>query len=248
MIASVIRRAVCYSGPDTMNPPKVIAAIPAFNEEVRIEGVVKGCLAQGVEVWVVDDGSWDATVARAGEAGARVIRHGRNGGKGMAIRTAFAEFLKSSSDYLITLDADGQHDPSHLPEFIRKAVATGAGIVVGNRMRHRESMPRVRRWTNQTMSWLISRLAGQDIPDTQCGYRLVTRAFAEQFRPTTAHFELESEMLVQAGRLGMRIETVEIRTIYAGEASHIHPVRDTLRFLKFLWKQRGVRGPASSNS
>jgi glycosyltransferase involved in cell wall biosynthesis len=221
-----------------MSSPKVIVAIPACNEESRIGAVVRGCREQGVEVWVVDDGSRDATAARSREAGARVIRHEQNVGKGMAIRTALAEFVGGDADFLVFLDADGQHDPAHLPEFVRRGVETGAALVVGNRMSHAEAMPRIRRWTNRTMSWIVSRLAGREVPDSQCGFRLVTREFAQRFRPTTAHFDLESEMLVVAGREGMRVEFVEIRTIYAGESSHIRPVRDTLRFLRFLWRQR----------
>lgn len=219
-----------------------IVAIPAFNEETHIGEVVKGCLAQGVETWVVDDGSQDATAARAREAGARVIVHPQNRGKGMAIRTAFAEFLKSSKKYLVILDADGQHDPSRLPAFIEAAEKGEADVLVGNRMDHAEAMPLVRRLTNRFMSWMVSRFAGQRIPDSQCGFRLLTRAFAERFQPTTGNFDLESEMLIQAGRMGFRIGAVPIPTIYGDEKSKIRPVRDTLRFLKFLWRQLGRWG------
>jgi len=221
------------------SPPKVIVAIPAYNEQTRIAAVVKGCMSPGAEVWVIDDGSSDQTADQAQQAGARVIRHQRNLGKGMAIRTAMSEFLKSSHDFLIFMDADGQHDPAHLGAFVETARREDAALVVGNRMGSAQNMPLIRRLTNRLMSRIVSRFAGQKIPDSQCGYRLVTRGFAARFRPTTAHFELESEMLIQAGRMGMRIESVPITTLYQGQASHIHPGRDTLRFLRLLARYMG---------
>ncbi|MBI4026156.1 MAG: glycosyltransferase family 2 protein [Verrucomicrobia bacterium] len=212
----------------------VTAAIPAYNEGARIASVVHGCLASGAEVWVIDDGSSDDTSARASEAGAKVIRHARNLGKGMAIRTALDAFARSTGRFLVFMDADGQHDPAHLGAFVETACRTDAVLVVGNRMRSAGEMPLVRRWTNRLLSRIVSHLARQKIPDSQCGYRLVTREFAARFKPTTAHFDLESEMLIQAGRLGMRIESAPISTLYQGQASHIHPLRDTWRFLKLL--------------
>jgi len=214
-----------------MQPSKVLVAIPAYNEEKRIESVVRSCLATGSEVWVIDDGSMDLTAESAQKAGGVVIRHEKNMGKGKAIRTALDAFMRSEHEFLIFMDADGQHDPSFIPVFVQCARHSSAGIMVGNRMHSTVNMPLVRRWTNQFMSWLISCLAGRRIPDTQCGYRLVSRAFVERFRPTTNRFELESEMLIQAGKLGFAVESVPISTVYAGEASHIHPFVDTLRFI-----------------
>ena len=106
-------------------------------------------------------------------------------------------------------------------------------------------MPAVRRWTNQFTSWVVGRLAGCPIPDSQCGYRLVSRNFVERFRPTTSRFDLESEMLIQAGRLGMKIESVSISTIYKGQPSHIHPLWDTIRFFKLVvrYLQKGKPPP-----
>ena len=106
-----------------------------------------------------------------------------------------------------------------------------------SRMRNPEAMPLLRRVTNRLMSWVISRLIGQKVPDSQCGYRLLSRPFAEAFHPTTDHFELESEMLVQAARLGFRIGAVPIPATYGPAPSHIRPARDTLRFLRFLLKR-----------
>jgi len=226
-----------------MERSRPVVAIPALNEEKHIGRVVQACIASGAEVWVVDDGSIDRTAEMVRQAGGRVIQHPRNLGKGMAIRTALDAFARSDREFLIFLDADGQHDPAFLQSFVDRAAASSAGIVLGNRIDDARRMPFVRRCTNRFMSWLISRLAGQCMPDTQCGYRLVSRAFARQFRPTTSRFELESEMLIQAGRLGFRIESVPISTIYRGEKSHIHPLPDTLRFFRMIFRYVLPRKP-----
>lgn len=186
----------------------------------------------------MDDGSIDQTQKKAEDAGAIVHRHEKNLGKGMAIRTALEIFKKSEFDYLIFLDADGQHDPEFIPSFISAATSMKADIVIGNRMESTDSMPLVRLYTNRTMSYLISRLCRQSIPDTQCGFRLVSKRFADVFTPTTERFDLESEMLIQACRKGLLVKIVPISTIYKGHSSHIHPFWDTLRFIRFLWSQR----------
>lgn len=213
---------------------EVVVAIPAYNEEKRIESVVRRCRESGAEVWVMDDGSNDRTGEVSKSAGAAVIRHERNQGKGMAIRTALDAFAKSDRRFLIFMDADGQHDPAMISAFVEHARANGSQVLLGNRMLSTAKMPTVRRWTNQFMSWLISLLARQKIPDTQCGYRLLGRDFVLKFRPTTDRFDLESEMIIQAGRLGFKIESIVIPTIYDGQGSHIHPVWDTLRFMKLV--------------
>lgn len=217
-------------------PPRgnAAVAIPAFNEASRLANVIRGCRGFGLEVWVVDDGSTDATAEVAQREGAEVLRHERNLGKGAAIRTALRRFHESGLERLVLMDADGQHDPAFLPTFLRAGEA--ADLVLGNRMADPGPMPLVRRLTNRTMSWLLGLLCGTPIPDSQCGYRLLSRRFAEAFHPTTAHFELESEMLVQATRLGFRIGAVPIPAVYGRAPSHIRPFRDTLRFLCFLLK------------
>ncbi len=213
-----------------------LVAIPAFNAAARLGPVIRACRELGFEVFVVDDGSTDGTGECARAAGADGARHERNRGKGAAIRTALEAFRKSERSFLVLMDADGQHDPLRIPDFVACARRTGADLVIGNRMAGARRMPWVRRATNRFMSWLIGRMAGCRVPDTQCGFRLVSRQFAEKFRPTTERYELESEMLIQAGRLGLRIESIPIPTVYAGEASHIHPLIDTLRFLRLVFR------------
>lgn len=213
---------------------KIVVAIPAYNEAIRIESIIHQCKKSNFTVWVIDDGSSDSTAEIAERVGARVIHHQQNMGKGMAIQTALTTFLQSPYPFLILMDADGQHDPHCIPAFVQCAETSRADIILGNRMFSLGAMPLIRRWTNQFMSWFLSWFIGQKIPDSQCGYRLVSRAFAEKFKPTSHHFDLESEMLIQAASLGLKIESIPIPTIYKGQSSHIHPLRDAFRFIKLI--------------
>jgi glycosyltransferase involved in cell wall biosynthesis len=219
-------------------PISAVVAIPSLNEEERISNVVTACRKQGVDVWVIDDGSEDTTAKKAEAAGAKILRHATNLGKGMAIRTALQAFIDSHYDLLLFMDADGQHDPAFIPVFLDSVSKSQADLVLGNRMSASENMPVVRRLTNQFTSWVVSLLSRQDVPDSQCGYRLVSRNFAKQFRPTTYRYDLESEMLIQAGRLGLIIQSVPVSTIYGDQKSHIHPFYDTLRFFRLVVRYR----------
>jgi glycosyltransferase involved in cell wall biosynthesis len=216
---------------------RVIALIPAYNEAARVGDVVAEARRHVDEVVVIDDGSNDGTAAAAEKAGARILRHEKNRGKGGAITTALDYFGRSDAEFAILLDADGQHDPSEITKFLEAARREQADIVVGNRMGDTEEMPVVRRLTNEFTSWVTSKLARQRIPDSQCGYRLLRRSVLKDLRLSTARFETETEMLIQAARAGHRIVDISIRTIYESDhASHVHPVRDTIRFFTFVRK------------
>ncbi|HDL64098.1 MAG TPA: glycosyltransferase family 2 protein [Proteobacteria bacterium] len=214
----------------------VSVLIPAFNEGEYIAEVVRGALRSVCRVLVVDDGSADRTVAVAKDAGAEVICHPENRGKGAALRTGFELLLADGSEAIVVLDGDGQHDPEELPAFIKRANERGADIVVGNRLANAAGMPRVRYWTNRAMSIILSWLSQQKIPDSQCGYRLIRREVLESINFTTENYDLESEMLILASRLGFKIASVPIKTIYTGQVSEIKPGRDTVRFLRLICK------------
>jgi glycosyltransferase involved in cell wall biosynthesis len=211
--------------------------IPAYNEAARVGEVVAVARCHVDEVVVVDDGSTDETVTAAEEAGAKVLHHEQNRGKGAAIATALDYFGRSDAALAILLDADGQHDPSEIDKFVDAAETERADVVVGTRMGDVRRMPWLRLRTNQFTSRVTSKLAGQEIPDSQCGYRLLRRAVLKDLKLSTARFETETEMLIQAGRAGHKIVSVPIRTIYEpGRASRIHPWRDTVRFFKLVGK------------
>ena len=212
---------------------RALALIPAFNEAGPIADVIRRAQPHVREVVVVDDGSTDETSSVARAAGATVLRHDVNRGKGAAIITGLNYLRQSPANCGVLLDADGQHDPDTIPEFIALAEQTGAGIVIGSRMNDTREMPALRLWTNRFMSWVTGKLARQAIPDSQCGYRLLTRAVLPDLKLVTARFETETEMLIQAGRAGHKIVSLPIRTIYKpGRVSRIQPGRDGVRFFK----------------
>ena len=221
---------------------KIAAVIPAYHEEKHIGEVVLRTRAQLDHVLVVDDGSTDKTAAHARVAGAEVIVHPENRGKGEAIKTGLHYWLDRRIDFVVILDADGQHRPEEIDRFLRAASSDGAALVIGNRMNDVARMPRVRRMVNRYMSKKISRVCEQQIPDTQCGFRMLHRELIPEILGGTARFDYETEMLIIASRKGFRIESVPISTVYSDEVSSIHPLRDTLRFIKLMRRYRSFSG------
>lgn len=214
----------------------VAALIPAYLEEKHIAEVVRRVASHLDTVLVVDDGSRDATEAKAREAGAEVIRHTINQGKGAAIKTGLREiFSRGAFEYALLLDGDGQHLPEEIPAFLDEATRSGSRLIVGNRMSDTATMPFVRRATNHFMSSQISSVCGQRIPDTQCGFRMIHRELgAALIDCPSSRYDFETEMLAIAARRGCRIESVPVSTVYGDETSKIHPVQDTIRFIKLM--------------
>ncbi|MBI2441720.1 MAG: glycosyltransferase family 2 protein [Lentisphaerae bacterium] len=213
---------------------RACVVIPAYSEERKIRDVVARARQYLPTVIVVDDGSPDRTAAEAAAGGALVLRHFRNLGKGAALNTAFRYAWVNGFDFLITLDADGQHASADIPRFIETYECTGASVLIGNRMETRSNMPLVRRWTNRLMSWFLSRAMGQRVPDTQCGFRLYRCAALPRSAPRATRFAAESEILLAIAAQGVRIGSVPITVIYSDESSKINPLRDTFRFFLML--------------
>jgi glycosyltransferase involved in cell wall biosynthesis len=210
--------------------------IPAYNEARHIADLIKEVKVYAFEIIVVDDGSKDDTSGIAQKAGARVIKNEVNQGKGASLKKGFSDALQGGFDAVIAMDGDGQHLPEEIPHFLEAAQSSSAGIFIGNRMRNSKSMPLERFLTNKFMSWIVSVITGQHIPDSQCGYRLLKRELLEKLVLKTSKYEIESEMLIQAARLGFKIEPVIIRTVYTGTKSQINPLLDTFRFIRFILK------------
>jgi glycosyltransferase involved in cell wall biosynthesis len=216
----------------------VAAIIPAYLEEKHIGDVVRRTLQQLANVVVVDDGSSDATADTARKAGADVIVHEQNRGKGESIKSGFRYWLEHGAIYVVILDGDGQHLPEEIGRFLAAASAGLGELLIGTRMNDVRDMPLLRRMVNRYMSRKISRACGQDIPDTQCGFRMVHRSIIPNLLGGTERFDYETEMLILASRAGCRIASVPISTVYSDEVSSIHPVRDTLRFFKLMRRYR----------
>ena len=193
-------------------------------------------------VIVVDDGSADGTVRVAESAGARVVRQTPNQGKGAALRTGFRHALHEGAEAVVTLDADGQHDPAEIPGFVAAFQTGRPELVIG--CRDFGAMPPLRRLAN-TLGSLVLRLAlGVRIPDNQSGYRLVGRRVMEAMTSSAeSGFEFEVEMIAECLRRGWRIEWVPIRTIYAGGPSHIRNRDHLAGFVRTAWRlRRSMRG------
>ncbi len=222
-----------------MKDSAVLALIPAWNEAPRIEPVLRGTLGY-LPVLVVDDGSSDETARVAEAAGATVVRHATNLGKGAALRTGFAWALEHGYGAVLTLDADGQHDPADIPQFL-DAYARGAGeLIIGRRCF--QVMPFPRQFSTPLGTWLLSRALAQPIYDNQSGFRLYTRRFLETVHPRAAGFELEVEVITQAVCQGLSIGWVEIRTIYGiAKRSYFHPLRDSTTFFRMVWRAYRAR-------
>jgi glycosyltransferase involved in cell wall biosynthesis len=205
-------------------------AIPAFEAAGSIARVVRRSLAMGADVVVVDDGSRDGTGEAAAAIGVRVLTHDINLGKGRALKTAFDHLFEAGYDAVVTIDADGQHPPEEMPKLLAPW-REGADLVLGTRAHLYAAMGRVRRASNGTSSWLISHVAGADLPDCQTGYRLYTRSLIEAIGFPEPRFEAESACLVRAVRQGFRVVGVPIRLDEAdGRAtSHYRPIVDSLR-------------------
>ena len=220
------------------SPDRVLALIPAYEEGPRIAAVVTATLAQ-LPVVVVDDGSTDDTASAAATAGATVLRQVPNAGKGAALRRGFAYALDEGSDAVVTLDADGQHDPAEIPAFLAAYRQDRPELVIGRR--DFAEMPPVRRLSNTLGGWTLSAALGQGVPDNQSGYRLIGRQLMRALLDSDeSGFEFEVEMIARCIALGLPIAWVPISTIYAGEPSHIRPWRHFTEFLRVTRKARRI--------
>lgn len=233
-LASVVKK---FQPVVVFEPANCAAVIPCFNESASIATLVSAVRRHLSSVVVVDDGSTDNT-GQIARAGASVVMHERNLGKGAALRTGLAWALKHGCEWAVTLDGDGQHAPEDLPALFQCAQNTNAALVIGNRMNEAHKMPRLRREVNRWMSRQLSHHARQCLPDTQSGFRLMHLQTWAALPLTTERFQVESETLMAFIAAGLRVEFVPVQVINSGRPSYIRPVTDSLRWLKW-WRNCG---------
>ena len=210
--------------------PDVIAVIPAYQAAPTLDAVVRAT-AEHLPVLVVDDGSTDDTSAVAAAAGAELLRQPANQGKGAALRRGFGHALENGVSAVLTLDADGQHDPACAPDFLAAWRERGAPLIIGRR--DFGQMPLSRRVANTLSTRVFSWAVGRHIADNQSGYRLIARPLLPHLlRSTEDGFEFEVEMITDAIRAGLDIDWVPIPTIYEDAGSHISPVSHVRNFLR----------------
>lgn len=202
---------------------RIAAVIPAFNEEVAIGSVALLTGEHVDEVIVVDDGSSDRTAHVAEMAGARVIRHHRNMGKGAALKTGFEA---ADADIVVTLDADGQHNPAEIPKLVEPILRGEADVVNGSRYLHGrdENTPRYRRVGQRILDRATNIATGLEITDTQSGFRAFSAESIPHFKFRDPGFVVESEMLSDAAEAGLRIVEVEVGVRYDVDGSTRNPI------------------------
>lgn len=222
----------------------LLALIPAYNEAGHIADVVRGAQSY-LPVLVVDDGSRDDSAARAESAGATILRQVPNQGKGAALRAGFRWALDRDYAAVITLDADGQHDPAELPAFLAAYAERQPDLIIGERTF--TQMPFPRNLSNTIGRALFSWALGQPVRDNQSGYRLLSRRLMEAtLQSREQGFEFEVEMIVTCVRHGYTLAGVPIRTIYGDQGSHIEPIPQTVHFFRVVWQTRRAMRRGSS--
>jgi len=217
-----------------MSESNIFIVIPTYNEVKTIGPIVNHLRQRDFRVVVIDDGSKDKTIIEANKFGAELILHTKNAGKGRCIREGLEYALENNCDAVITMDGDGQHSLDDIDKFIEEYKKSGADLILGNRLHNPKKMPFIRRCTNLCMSFMISLLITEKVNDTQCGYRLISREGIEKIKLNTTKYEIESEMIVEAKRRGLKMFSINIDSIYESEISQINPFLDTVRFVKFI--------------
>jgi glycosyltransferase involved in cell wall biosynthesis len=223
---------------------RVCAVLPAFNEARAIGAVIAGVRPHVETVLVVDDGSTDGTSGAARTAGAIVVQHSANEGKGRALRTALPWVLARPYTHVLLMDADGQHAPDDVPVLIAAGAEPGVDLVIGERVFSRTAMPAARYYSNVVGSWALSKFVGVPVADTQSGFRLVRCDALQGVVLTARGYEIETEMLIRLVRRRARLKCVPVRAVYGIGRSKLRPVRDTTRtcFLavkyRFLSRER----------
>lgn len=229
---------------------RVAVLIPAYNAAETLAPIVRGAREVIADVIVIDDGSRDETAKSAREAGAsEVLLHAVNRGKGAALKTGFAHALANGFDAVITLDADGQHLPHEIPKFLAARADCNGDLIIGGRAHHFDKMLPRRRMANRFSAACIAWAARTDVTDSQSGYRLYSASLLRSLHLRTDGFDLESEVIVQAGCGGFKVVTIPIELGFVNgvSTSHYKPLADTLKIAwtvfraRFFWKLRHLR-------
>lgn len=221
-----------------MKKQKVFAVIPAYNEERYIAKVIAETKKYVDTVIVVDDGSKDNTYNHSIGAGAKVLKHVINLGKGASLKTGFDYAVKEKADILIALDADAQHDPKNIPEMLKRL--DGKEIVLAYRKLNK-NMPGILRFGNWFINKTIKFLYGVKIKDSQCGYRIFTKNAYKRVRWKSSDYSMESEMIAKIGKYNIPYAQFPIGTVYSDRYKGT-TVLDGVKivFNLLMWKLNGV--------
>ncbi|MFX1512781.1 MAG: glycosyltransferase family 2 protein [Promethearchaeota archaeon] len=234
---------------------KALALIAAYNEEENIAQTIDEVSLYVSEIIVVDDGSRDHTESIARAKQVKVIRHKKNQGKGKALRTGMKAAIKMDTEWIITIDADLQHDPAEIPRLVHTMLKTQADCVIGNRQHDplaSKTMNFSRRFANMVTSGYFRQVFGVKVSDLQCGYRCYSVELVRNVLPCLKknHFDLETEILIESWIQQYTIVECPVRMVYSQEIvkkSHMRPLLDTYRWfmavLERLTEKRTFQRP-----
>lgn len=210
--------------------------IPSFNAEKTLGAVASECLAAGVPVVVVDDGSTDGTASVAATLPVVILRHEHNRGKGSALRTGFAWALEQGFEAVVTLDADGQHDVSAVSRLYESARDSGVDLLIASRHTQFEKMAGLRASWNRFGVWCMRKRTGFEITDSQSGFRYYSSGLLRSVDLVADGYDLEMEILMKAWRKGFKIASLPVaaRVADGRSTSHFRPVRDTWNICKIF--------------
>jgi glycosyltransferase involved in cell wall biosynthesis len=220
---------------------RIACVLPALDAEATVRAVVTGLreALPGAFVIGVDDGSRDRTAEELRASCDEVVVHERNLGKGAALRAGFAVAAARGCGTVLTIDADGQHDPARAPALI--AALSAADIAIGARVRGGTPMPLSRRATNFLSSLAVSTAIRRPVSDAQSGYRAIRGTVWRTIQAGGDRYEFETDFLIRAGRAGFRIAAVPVPTIYGGR-SHFRLLSDAARVIATIWRGVTRRG------
>ena len=221
---------------------KILVAMPAYNEAKYIGSLVLQAKQYADKVIVMDDGSTDLTSKIARFAGATVIRHGENKGKGVAIQRILAETCKKSPDILVLLDADSQHNPEEIPSLI-KAISEGSDLAIGSRKIRRNNIPPYRHVGQKVLSYLTRILSRRKLSDTESGFRALSRKAISEIQLKESGFAIEAEMISAATAKGLKVTEVPISAIYTKDGSTLNPIRHGFGVLNRIMVMISERRP-----
>jgi len=221
---------------------KAVAVIPAYNEAPTIRDVARRTLSQLPDVIVVDDGSTDGTAAALQGLAVTVVTNPANMGKGASLWRGFALALAEGADAVVTLDGDAQHRPEDIPRLVAAWRADPERIVIGARLWDRGKVPPLRYFGNRFANFWVAWASGWPVKDSQSGFRVYPASLlrsVEVWHGPGARFAFESEILIEAGRAGVRTAAVPIAALYPANAraSHYRSAVDTARIVRMIaWK------------
>ena len=224
---------------------KICVLIPAYNAELTLGSVLEKTRPLHIDMIVVDDGSADGTKRVAMNCGAHLLGHPSNLGKGAALRTGFQYIFQKSYQLVITLDADGQHDPSEIPFLLRIFQSVKPDILIASRATEFDRMTFLRRFWNRLGGKAVARFCHSDITDSQSGFRLIRTEVLREIRLSTSRFETELELLIKACKKGFSVLSIPIKIprVDGTESSHFRPVSDTWKecelFLRIFFRLGG---------